>query len=446
MEKYKLSGMEAITPESIKALIAKYRAEEIPRLERLKRYYDGNSDIKKRTMSDTSKPNNRIDTNFSGYITDTVNGYFLGKPVNYQTSNNDKLMDAIQPVLDRNHEETHNQRVAKDVSITGVGYELLYMNEASKICFRHVSPTDVFLIYDTTIEENILAAVRFLYTTNYVTNKTDTVAYLYTSSEIVTYLFTTTGIQEKERSEHPFKAVPVNQFINNSDMVGDFEKIIDLEDAYNLAVSNTANDLDYFSDSYMIIKGLELESEEELLDMKQNRVIQFEDKDGEVSWLTKSESDMNIENYKNRLEEKIVQISGVPDLNSEAFGSNLSGIAIRMKMFNLEQRVAIKENYFSEGLERRIQLFTHVLNLKTSTNSEYLFTDITFVFTRNIPVNLIEEAQWAVQVRGILSDETILSNLSCVEDVAEELKKLAQQQADSLPLYDFETQAETIEE
>ena len=113
----------------------------------------------------------------------------------------------------------------------------------------------MFLIYDTTIEENILAAVRFLYTTNYVTNKTDTVAYLYTSSEIVTYLFTTTGIQEKERSEHPFKAVPVNQFINNSDMVGDFEKIIDLEDAYNLAVSNTANDLDYFSDSYMIIKG-----------------------------------------------------------------------------------------------------------------------------------------------------------------------------------------------
>ena len=445
MEKYKLSGIESLTPEAIRALIKKYKAEEVPRLQRLKSYYDGNSDIKKRTMSDTSKPNNRIDTNFCGYITDTVNGYFLGKPVNYQTSNNAKLMEGIQPVLDRNHEETHNQRVAKDVSITGVGYELLYMNESSKICFRHVSPTSVFLIYDTTIEENIIAAVRFIDTTNYVTNKTETIAYLYTDTEIVTYTFTTSGVSEQERTTHPFKAVPVNQFINNSDMVGDFEKIMDLEDAYNLAVSNTANDLDYFSDSYMIIKGLELESESDLLNMKQNRVIQFEDKDGDVSWLTKSESDMNIENYKNRLEEKIVQISGVPDLNSESFGSNLSGIAIRMKMFNLEQRVAIKENYFSEGLERRIELFTHVLNLKTSTNNEYLFTDITFVFTRNIPVNLIEEAQWAVQVRGILSDETILSNLSCVEDVADELDKLAKQQADSLPLYNFETQPVTTE-
>ena len=82
MEKYKLSGIESLTPEAIRALIKKYKAEEVPRLQRLKNYYDGNSDIKKRTMSDTSKPNNRIDTNFCGYITDTVNGYFLGKPVN----------------------------------------------------------------------------------------------------------------------------------------------------------------------------------------------------------------------------------------------------------------------------------------------------------------------------------------------------------------------------
>lgn len=439
MEKYKLPTTEHLTAEAVQALIRKYKKQEVPRLERLKRYYDGRSDIKQRRMSDISKPNNRIDTNFSGYITDTINGYFLGKPVGYQASTDSKLMEAIQPILDRNHEETHNQRIAKDVSIMGVGYELVYMNEHTEICFKHLNPTETFLIYDTTIEENVIGAVRFIEYKNFVTNKKETMAYLYTDTEIATFTYTSTGVHQTELEPHPFGQVPINQYINNSDMVGDFEKIMDLEDAYNLAVSNTANDLDYFSDSYMIIKGLELESESDLLDMKQNRVIQFDTTDGEVSWLTKSESDMNIENYKNRLEEKIVQISGVPDLNSESFGSNLSGIAIRMKMFNLEQRVAIKENYFSEGLERRLQLFTKVLNLRTATQNEFTHTDITFTFVRNIPVNLTEEAQWAVQMRGILSHETILAQLSCIDDVAEELEKIEQEQADSLPLYDYES-------
>lgn len=437
MELYRLDSKEELTPDNIKVLIKRYKQNEVPRIKRLFDYYVGDSDIKKRTMEDASKPNNKIDTNFSSYIADTINGYFMGKPVNYQSSDSGRmLLSHLQLILDKNHEETHNQKVAKATSIAGVGYELLYLDEEGMIRFKDVSPLNAFLIYDTSIEMNVLAGVWFEESMDYIKKRAKTIARVYTNETITTYEYTGAGIKPiGEVEEHLFNKVPLHACINNSELIGDFERVVDLQDAYNSAVSNTANDLDYFSDSYLIIKGLEIEDDDELADMKNNKIFHFEDANGDVKWLTKSDADMNIENYKDRLEKKIVQISGVPDLSSEAFGANLSSIAIRMKMLSLEQKVAIKENFFAQFLEQRIAMITSILNLKTSTGSDYDESEITFVFKRNLPVNLTEEAQWALNMKGILSHETILANLAQIDDVEDEMAKIEKEQEDSLPLY-----------
>lgn len=436
MEIYKLDSVDDLTPQNIKALIKRYKTNEVPRIKRLFDYYKGNSDIKKRMMEDANKPNNKIDTNFSSYIADTINGYFMGKPVNYQSGESGKMLLAhLQLIMDKNHEETHNQKVAKSTSIAGIGYELLYIGDKGTVRFKDIPPSNSFLIYDTSIEENVLAGVWFEETMDYVKKRVKTIARVYTDSVIRTYEYSGASLKQVEEEEHLFKEVPLHACINNTELIGDFERIMDLQDAYNSAVSNTANDLDYFSDSYLIIKGLEVEDDEELRDMKNNKIFHFEDSNGDVKWLTKSDVDMNIENYKDRLEKKIVQISGVPDLSSESFGANLSSIAIRMKMLGLEQKVAIKENFYSEFLEKRIQMITNVLNLRTSTGSDYDESDVTFVFKRNLPVNLTEESQWALNMKGILSHETILANLAQVDDVENELEKINKEQEDSLPIY-----------
>ena len=436
MEIYKLDSVDDLTPQNIKALIKRYKTNEVPRIKRLFDYYKGNSDIKKRMMEDANKPNNKIDTNFSSYIADTINGYFMGKPVNYQAGESGKMLLAhLQLIMDKNHEETHNQKVAKSTSIAGIGYELLYTDDKGNIRFKDISPLSSFLIYDTSIEENVLAGVWFEETMDYVKKRVKTIARVYTDSAIKTYEYSGASLKQIEEQENLFKEVPLHACINNTELIGDFERIMDLQDAYNSAVSNTANDLDYFSDSYLIIKGLEVEDDEELRDMKNNKIFHFEDSNGDVKWLTKSDVDMNIENYKDRLEKKIVQISGVPDLSSESFGANLSSIAIRMKMLGLEQKVAIKENFYSEFLEKRIQMITNILNLTTSTGSDYDESDVTFVFKRNLPVNLTEESQWALNMKGILSHETILANLAQVDDVENEVQKINKEQEDSLPIY-----------
>ena len=416
VEEYRLKGLSKLTPYTINQLVQRFKQKEQPRLKKMKRYYEGESDINKRTMNDPQKPNNKIDNNFAGYITDTINGYFIGRPITYR-SKADDLMADVQEVLYENHEETHNARLARDMSIYGVGYELLWVSETAQPRIYTLNPENVFAIYNTSIKKKLLAVVHIDPMIDYSDGKIIEDVTVYTPMSVMRYVTDKDGLMLKEEETHSFMDVPVVIYKNNDDLQGDFEKVIPQIDAYNKAISNTANDYDYFSDSYMVIESTELDDPAQINTMKEARVIQITS--GNVKWLTKDSANMGIEEYKDRLKEDIVLFSGVPDLTSEAFGSNLSSIAIRMKLFALEQKATTKENNFTEGIQRRLELIVDFMNVKRSKG--YNYQDISFSMTRNLPVNLTEEAQWAGQVRGLLSDLTILSNMSNVSDPQAEL-------------------------
>lgn len=53
------------------------------------------------------------------------------------------------------------------------------------------------------------------------------------------------------------------------------------------------------------------------------------------------------------------------------------------------------------------------------------YTNIFFQFKRNLPVNLLDEAQTTAQLRGHVSERTRLSQLSFVDDVEWELTEMA---------------------
>lgn len=436
MELYKLYNIDELTPKMILTLVRRFKKNELPRIEKLQNYYRGETDILKRTFTDRAKPNNKIVNNFSSQIVDNETGYFMGKPISYHSTDKE-LLSELQFIFDRNHEQAHNTQVAIDASISGIGYELLYLNENGHLRFTHLDPINTFCVFDNTVDNNVIGAIRMIDIEPYIsTNKTRTFLEVYTAETITTYEMSTyNSLILLEEKEHPFKEVPVIPYFNNEDGQGSFEKVMSLIDAYDLAVSDTSNDISYFSDSYMVIKGLELQDESQLREMKQNKMIQFTNPEGSVEWLTKSDSNVSVEEYKDRLKEDIVLFSGVPDLQSESFGSNLSGIAIQFKMQPLEQKVAVKQNYFTQSLDKRIKMITNFLNVARINSIAYDYTAISYKFTRNIPVNLMEYGQAAINLKGILSDETIVGMMPFISDVQEELDKIRAQYKDSLGDY-----------
>ena len=147
-----LNVIEELTDKVLKQIIEDHRMSELPRLQKLENYYNANNEIKNRVMKDVSKPNNKIANAYASYITDTLVGYFIGEPITY-TSNDDVLLQDLNMMFEYNDEADENAELAKNASIYGVAYEMLYLSEEDKmIRFKALNPKEVIPVFDKTIE------------------------------------------------------------------------------------------------------------------------------------------------------------------------------------------------------------------------------------------------------------------------------------------------------
>ncbi|WP_350353553.1 phage portal protein [Lactobacillus gasseri] len=64
------------------------------------------------------------------------------------------------------------------------------------------------------------------------------------------------------------------------------------------------------------------------------------------------------------IENDIHKISYVPNMNDEKFMGNVSGEAMKFKLFGLENLLSIKQRYFFDGLRRRLKLIQTIVNIK----------------------------------------------------------------------------------
>jgi SPP1 family phage portal protein len=243
---------------------------------------------------------------------------------------------------------------------------------------------------------------------------------------------------------HSFGCVPVVEYLNNKEMLGDFEAEISLIDAYDTLISNSVNDSNDFSDAYLVLTGMSGTTAEDVAAMKTNRVLLMGD-DSKAEWLIKNVNSSYQEDMKTRLDDEIHKFSGVPNLTDENFAQNASGVAIRYKLLGLENITSKKETSFRKGISRRLEIMCAYLTM-LGNSANYL--DIEIIFTRNIPANLAEIAQVLNQLGHLLSEETQLSLLPIDVDYEaeqERKKKEAELGYDDQFLLDRQSEEERSE-
>lgn len=430
------------TPHNVDKVISLFKARELPRLNKLWDYYDNKHAIEQRPMDD-NKPNNKLAHGYCKYITDTITGYFMGINIKYG-SDNEEYLKAFDEIIEDNFEEDENFELAKKASIFGYAVEIVYQNEDAKTRCKRVDPREMVLIFGSRLDSYLIAAIRF-YVVKQLDDTITEYADVYMPGEVISYSRRDGGATFAEigREPHYFGEVPVVVYTNNEEMRGDFEQIMELVDAYDKAQSDSANDFEYFTDAYLVLNGYAgLEANAEDADeqtkaydnLRQNRVM-FLDSGGDARFLTKEINDSATENYKNRLNADIHKFGMVPDLSDKEFAGDLSGIAIRFKILPLEQKVMIKENKFRTALAKRREMITQMINIKRGKSYDY--REITEDFTRNLPQNVKEDTETILMLDGVVSKRTLLELLPQIDDVDQEIKRLAQEQAeDDLSQYD----------
>jgi SPP1 family phage portal protein len=392
----------------------------------LENYYIGRHDILNRTMNDPSKPNNKVVNNFAKLIVDTNSSYFLGNPITY-VGENIKTIDKMNEFLSANDARDVDAELAKLCSMMGHAFEFHWINKDGEHKFKYASPKNVMAIYSADLDEDLLCAVNISIKKDLSTDETITYLEVYDESTITR--FKAIGDGEPliiETKPHPFGEVPVIEYIANDERQGDFESIITQIDAYDQVVSDSVNDIEYFNDSYLMLRDLNATTIEDIQEMRNNRILMV-DGTGDAQWLTKQVNDTHVENIKDRLVQDIHKMAQTPNLSDEQFATNLSGTAIRYKMLSLENRTSMRERKFTKAIMKRLRLAFRTLGLK----GEELVNDIHPVFVRNLPANLVEIADMTIKLKDIVSDETLRSQIPFVTDVEKEAELVKQQKEEA---------------
>lgn len=401
---------------------------------KLKGYYAGQHDILHKEARNHGAPNNKVVANFCKYISDMDTGFFIGKPVAYSsfTGNGDEVQ-ALQDIFKYNDEAAHNMELAEEASITGDGYELLYMDADANIRFRRIPSEEVILVCDASLEENVMLGIR-----HYRVYDLDGATYqeyvdVYDDSTVTNYSYDSGTLRLISTPQpHFFSDVPIVEYANNQLHQGDFEGVITQIDAYNLAQSCTMDDMEDFTDAYLCLAGMGGTTGEDVQEMRRNKVLLL-DNTGDAKWLIKNLNDTYIENMKSRLEKDIHKFSSVPDMSDEAFSGNASGVAIKYKLIGMEQIRSRKEVAFRKGLQRRIELIADMLRTKSAADID--FRDIEITFTANIPADIKEQADIVKELYGLVSQKRLLSLLPFITDPAAEMDELKREEADRQDAY-----------
>ena len=383
----------------------------------------------KKQATDLGKPCNKVVVNYCYNIVQNYRGYLTGIDIAYSS---DKDIDQVFEVLNYNDVKQEDSNYLQDALVYGCAYEIAYIDEWGKHRFKTLDPKNVIPIYDDTLDQDLVYCIRFW--SNKIADKDFYIVEVYSKSEIKTYKsdmgFQTFELVKEE--PHYFGMVPITVFELNNDRVSIFDQIMTLQDAYNKLLSAEVDDFESFADAYLVLKGMMGTDPADLADMKRNRALLL-DNDAEASYLTKNISDTQIQNMLNNINDNIHKIANSPDFNSDKFMAQ-TGIAMRFKLVQFENASSAIEAEMRKALQRRIELICAIGNIKGDNLS---FDDVKITFTRNLPTNLTETAQVVNSLRGLVSDQTLLSLLPFVEDSQAELDRLNQQKQMNMDMYSF---------
>ncbi|GEM_PF-812228 len=415
-----------MTTERIKKYIEVFKYKYLPRLQKLKRYYDNEADILYREFQDKTKPNHRISVNFADLVSNISTNYFIGKPVSYNATDENLLTD-LNNIFRYNDEQTTNNTIALNQSIYGYGLEVIYLDNNSNVRFMPIDVENTVLIFDNTLEKNLIYAIRFFENTDILNSESKMFIELYSETDVKYYVETKDGLMLTNTAPHYFGNCPVNIYRNNIDNVGDFEKVIPLIDAYNLACSDSANEQEAFNEAYLVFKNTDLDNDK-VTAMKETRNIIIEDaaegSPASVAFLLKNGNPTEAETNKQRIASDIHKLTFINEMSGDGQKSHTSSAGSQLSLLGLSQVMARKEAFFRFGLTRRIEIICELLNIK---GSNYNFRDVSIVFSKNVPIDNVVVADTVSKLRGLVSDETLLSQLPFIQDIEVEKERLAKQ-------------------
>ena len=447
---------QAVMSDIFNSLLKDHKPKHDQMISNYKRYQASHSPdgvpVFTRKFTDANKINRKLNDAFDADIIDVKLGYMLGNQLLYVMDKsayttgetlNQGAYDVAQKFLTdfnlANNSEDIDGETLKMAAICGYASRLLYIDSAGQTAIMNVPPWECIYVRDGSVNESQYAMryyemmegeklrvmvewydpkmVSFYISTDDTKNKP--------AGQDADMIFRPYVKDGKSSMPHMFTGIPLIQFANNEEHQGDCDKIYSLIDAYDADLSDVSSELEQFRLAYMAFYGFA--PDQETIDRaKKTGAFGMPDEHCKIEFITKNLNDLVIENHLNRLEDNIYKFGKSVNFGDEAFAGNISGIAMKFKMFGLESKCITSERKFTVALRTQYKILSTAWKVKGST-IDYL--NIAFVWTRNFPLNLLDEAETTVKLKGMVSEKTRLGLLSFVDDPEKEIAAMEEEAA-----------------
>lgn len=426
---YRIPYDTEMSKELLGKYIGKHKAYVKKYAKPLADAYENKYEIFRLPKKMDGKPDNRIAVNYAKYITDTFNGFFCGIPVKVTTE--DENTEAYIDYLNKTNDgDNLNAEVSKLADICGSSWEMYYNKEDGETGITYLADTEAFMLVDDSILERPMYFVRYYKDSDGVERGS------YSNNNVVRWFWYEGGEYHFEADEkvHGFAYVPAVEYMSNDERMGLFESALPAINAYNKALSEKANDVDYFADAYLKVLGASVD-DDDTFHIRRTRIVNFDgDADGNfpvVEFMGKPSSDETQEHLLERLQKDIFITSMVANISDENFGSS-SGIALRYKLEAMQNLFTAKARRFTSSMMDRYKIIFSSPIAQMHGVPKDAWVNIDVKFTANYPANLESEANVAKSLEGIVSKETQLKVLSVVDNVADEVERLEAEQVPSV--------------
>ncbi|WP_268914100.1 phage portal protein [Lentilactobacillus sp. SPB1-3] len=428
--------------DEISVMLSSYDTMLRNQYHRKMRYYKGDHEtIRDRIQYTAIDPEkNRIVVNVARNLVNTFSGFFIGIPpkITYAPNSDKKInqtrVDLVNEIISRSLSDSDSDDVfyelAKKADIYGRSYLVAYIaNDDDKtLKFTHKAPENAFIVYSNNEESRPM----FGFTFDSVDNRQ--FGMLHTPNNI--YKFNSDDLESSGGFEaslkwknNIFRNVVGMEFITelpeNDERLGMFDDLVSLIDAQDKVLSEKIDDNDNFSNAILLTKGVAEFTAEQKQEIKHWRVMQVNNTDPnvdpEVDYLDKPNADGLQENSMKHLSDKIYDGSQVVNLADPSISSAASGFALTQRMQPMEMVAATKAEKMRKTIKRLLNI---ILRYNGFVNDDVadILRDIKVEFTPNVPHSEVDESTIVKNLNGIVSKRTLISYLSRVQNIDDELK------------------------
>lgn len=416
-------------------------------LENYERYIQYKVPIKDRELPEnTTKINNKLINDFFSEIIDTKVGYMFGEPVTYFLDSNapnyEAAIQKMQQFRKLNNLDDLNAETGKYAAISGMSAMLCYIDEDGMERVMRVDPWECVFISDYEISQPRYA-IRYYWVYENDGQMRRLKVHFYDDKNVTTLIGDNAGILEilEESKPHGFDYCPLFGIPNNNELLSDGEKVFSLIDAYDRTMSDLNSEIEQFRLAYMMFIGYE--PDEDALDkMRQTGALWIPTADSgeDIKFLTKTIDNKTVEGHLDRLEKNILRFANHVNFSDEHFSGNLSGVAMKFKLFALETKAKMFERKHEAATR---YLFKVIGSAWSKKGFDFDVNLLDIKYSRNVPINAVDEANAASSLNGIISKKTLLGQLSFINDVEEELRNIEDEKQDMVNLDDPELNLKT---